>query len=967
MESSGENICQDEFLRLVARAFVVNEADAPSANGMPFGDICFVFPNRRSMKFFQKYLGEEFGRVKSRPLFSPQMVTISELFSSISGLESVDPIEAQYILYRNYIALKYGDEPFDSATLKEPFDEFIHWSSAIISDFGDIDKYLIDASQLFNNVKDLKEIESDYSFLSDNQRAAVEMFWRSFLGGGDNFKKESFSALWKIMYPLYLNFREELRRSGRGYEGMIYRDVAEKPDACSFARVVFIGFNAPNKCEQRLMRWLKEQGRGDFYWDFYGPMVTDRENKASLFISEAVAEFPSKYRIESDSPIPQFNLIGIASGVGQAFVASDIIRELDLGNPIKTAVLLPDENLLLPLLNSLPENCSPINVTMGYPITSTPLVSFMKCISELQKDVVTSGEKSLFYHNSIRTLLRHEYIRQFADEEARRIIKSIMEENIIYLDSKDEILSRIESPLLKMIFTVAPTAEVLMDYLLDILKELDLLTTRLNKEFIFQYYKAVERVKSLQIPMKKETALRLIGQITGSLTIPFRGEPLAGVQVIGSLEVRALDFDNLIILSMNEGKFPASSQSDSLIPYNLRVGFGLPTYELKDAIAAYHFYRSIYRAKRVWMVYDTRVEGLNSGEVSRFVKQLEYHYNIQLDRQVVLSAPVVNKSGAEIKIEKDDFVMAKLRHSYTDDDATKNLSASALNAYLACPLQFYLQYVEEIREENEIEESIEAGTFGTIFHDAMEEIYSKYISEVVTAEIIDSVLANRRELERIIEAKFKKNRIREITGRNLIIKEVIMKYVTLTLLEDKKYAPFTYWAGEEKFYHKLKLSNGMRVRFKAVIDRIDSVGDELRVIDYKTGSVEKPSSHFEIPQLFERNPYKQYKAYVQLYLYALILDEIRKERGAVALKSGAKLTPELGEQTTRFNVALYPLASLKSNSILVEPVTEGNLSLYRESLVNCVEEIFNRDIPFVQAEEGSKICEYCIFKEICGR
>ena len=261
-----------EFLRLVASAYVQNEGESVR-------EATFVFPNRRSLIFFQKYLGEEYGKIFNKPLFSPQMLTISELFTSISGLVQADPIEAQYILYKNYISLKYSQEPFEAAIEKEPFDEFLHWGNLILADFNDIDKYLIDAYQLFSNVRDLKQIDSDYSYLTENQRKAVEKFWSSFLNGGSNFKKESFSSLWNIMYELYFSFRKELENSGRGYEGMVYRKVAENPHNCKYEKIVFVGFNAPNRCERKFMRWLMEQGRCDFYWDYYGPMVTDKENK----------------------------------------------------------------------------------------------------------------------------------------------------------------------------------------------------------------------------------------------------------------------------------------------------------------------------------------------------------------------------------------------------------------------------------------------------------------------------------------------------------------------------------------------------------------------------------------------------------------------------------------------------------------------------------------------------------------
>ena len=943
----------------MASAYVQNEGESVR-------EATFVFPNRRSLIFFQKYLGEEYGKLFNKPLFSPKMLTISELFTSISGLELADPIEAQYILYRKYISLKYSQDSFEKAMEKEPFDEFIHWCNMILADFNDIDKYLIDVCQLFSNVRDLKQIDSDYSYLSENQRRAVEKFWSSFLNGGSSFKKESFSSLWNIMYELYSSFRKELESNSKGYEGMIYRSVAENPQNCKYEKIVFVGFNAPNRCERKFMGWLKEQGRSDFYWDYYGPMVTDRENKASMFISDAVREFPSKYRIESEHSLPQIHSIGVPSGIGQAIVAADILKGLECGDSIRTAVVLPDEKLLMPLLDSVPRGYDKINVTMGYPISATALPSFILAVAALQKSVRIRDGVPAFYHRSLMDLLGQSFIREHAGEQAQRLMGEIVKGNMIYVGVGGKVLSNVESGLLSAIFMVPDDADGMLAYLAEILKELDLVSSSLDKEFIYRYYMSIERLRRLAIPMRKETCLKLLQQITSSITVPFKGEPLAGLQIIGSLEVRALDFENLIILSVNEGLFPATSQSNSLIPYNLRVGFGLPTYELQDAIAAYHFYRSIYRAKSVWLIYDTRSDGVKGGEVSRFVKQLEYQYNIPLNSSFVVSEPAFESEKRQFQVEKSEKVMKSLYEAYIENRGSKTLSASAVNAYITCPMQFYLQYVKGIREEDEIEESIEASTFGTIFHDSMEYLYSPYVGEVVSSEILDSIIGNVEMIDRVVVDMFKNNRVKEISGRNVIVKEVIKKYVLITLEEDKKYAPFHYMAGEETFYSKMMLSNGESVRFKAVIDRIDRTDSSLRIVDYKTGRVEIPDIE-SMEELFSKESDKKYKAFVQLYLYASVLDENVRKKGHLELKNGKRVKVGGSEEFSGFDVVVYPITRLKRESIVVEPVYKNALHEYKAALKRCVEEIFDRNVPFAQAKEESAACGWCAFRQICGR
>lgn len=966
MEIKSSDIKNTEFLRLVARTFVQNEAGDEHANGFPFGEAAFVFPNRRAMKFFQKYLGEEFGKVYGRPFFSPDLITISELFNELSGLTPVDPVEAQYILYRNYIALKFSGEPYDVAREKEPFDEFIHWGSVIISDFNDIDTYLIDARQLFINIRDLKQLDGDYSFLSDTQRAAVEKFWNSFLKGSNNFKKESFSALWSIMYNLYTAFRKELEERKMGYEGMIYRKVAENLKSCSYQKLVFIGFNAPNQCERALMKWARDHDRGDFYWDFYGPMVTDKENKASMFISSLVKDFPSRYPIESEACGASFHVIGVPSGIGQAFVAADILKKRTGEEPIKTAVVLPDETLLMPLLNSIPADYNKINVTMGYPIAATPLVGFMNALFVLQREMKEKEGKMYFYHSSVAGILEHEYIKSIVGAGAKQIKESIVKENRIFIEWNDSLLTQSGDPLLERIFSVPEDVDALWDYLIEILKELDGKVDTLNKEFIYRYYLSVERLKGLHIPMKKETAFRLLSQLTSGITIPFSGEPLAGLQVIGSLETRVLDFDNVIILSVNEGRFPASSPAPSLIPYNLRLGFGLPTYELQDAIAAYHFYRSVYRAKNVWLIYDTRSEGLQSGEVSRYVKQLKYHYNINVNECIVSSAPVMDDTVFEFEVQKSAPVMEKLYKAFVEDEG-RGLSASSLNTYLACPLKFYLEYVEGVKEEEEVEESVEASTFGTLYHNVMAELFLQYTGEQVTVDILKKEARDTKKIDELILQQFRKVKIGEVSGRNIIIKEILKKYVLLTLEEDQKYAPFIYLAGEQPFAYKLQLKDGTGVRFKAFVDRIDKTGSSLRIIDYKTGRIEKPGSHFDIPDLFRKGEDKQYKALFQLYLYALIITGGQQTKGVIQLKNGNPVPVFWGEEHSELDLVIYPVVKIKKESVFVEPIYTSSLNRFKEGLLECVEEIFNKDIPFVQVQPGKKVCEYCMFNKICGR
>ncbi len=556
-----------KFLSQIASSF-------NSREGQKIKELCFVFPNRRAGIFFQKYLGD----IAEKPIFSPSIITIDDLFSKLSKISRIDRVEALYRLYKVYVELS------DS---KESFDEFIFWGDVILADFDDVDKYQVDAQKLFANIKDLKEIESDYSFLSKTQMEAVQSFWSNFLPVLESEKKMKFRSTWEILYPLYLQFKKELEFDGLGYQGMIYRNIADQIEKennsqildgilSEFREVVFIGFNALSSCEKVLLRSLKKAGVADFYWDFSGDIITDIDNKSSLFMRENILEFPSKFKLDLSVENTQtVEIIGVPSAVGEAKIVSKILNTV--GGGINTAVVLPDESLLMPVLYSIPSEIESVNVTMGYPLKTGSIVSLIESIMELQKGT--------FYFKRVLPILKHHYIKIIAKESAGGLIERIVKGNMVYIDQQEFNVH----PILKLIFR--PTKNI-SDYLLEILEYLNnsVELTNIEKEFVYFCYTAVSRMRDLMIPMNNDTYCKLLTQIINSTSIPFKGEPLSGLQIMGVLETRALDFDNVIICSMNDGVFPSKSPINSFIPHNLRKGFAMPDYEFKDGVMAYHFY-----------------------------------------------------------------------------------------------------------------------------------------------------------------------------------------------------------------------------------------------------------------------------------------------------------------------------------------------------------------------------------------
>ena len=659
-----------------------------SEYGAEVSRLAFVFPNRRTGLFFQKYLSE----VSEKPLFSPTILTINDLFVQLSGKQAADRISMLFKLYDIYLRHSGSSETFD---------EFLYWGEMLLNDFDDIDKYMADARMLFTNVTDLREIENDFSFLSPEQIAAIRTFWSSFYPKGDTPNQEQFLAVWQILYALYTDLREALATEGKGYEGMIFREVVEqmeKDECCDlpYTKVVFVGLNALSVAEERFLSGLQKRGIADFYWDYASPKVTDPDNKASYFVERNLRQFPSQL-IENgqltidneDDDKKKIEVIGIPSGIGQAKQVCSILNELckedemSAEEALRTAVILPDEHLLIPVLNAIPEQIKRINVTMGYPLAGTPVASLMEYILALQKNIRYVDRRPVFYFRDVLPILNHRYISTTSPEVVSNLVKDISENNKIYISYDD--LNK--TPLLSILFTPVTAVETFSDYLINVLQELNkaveggklkvesvnsdteplstfnsqLSTINdIEQEFIFHYFATVNRMKEVMreanVEMKIDTYFRLLKRVTDTITIPFHGEPLSGLQIMGVLETRALDFDRLIILSMNEGIFPLRKAANSFIPYNLRRGFGLPTYEHQDSVWAYHFYRLIYRASHVSLLYDTRSNGLQTGEVSRFVHQLHYHYEEPIQNKLVVYNVSSSKTPA-LQVAKTEEVM----------------------------------------------------------------------------------------------------------------------------------------------------------------------------------------------------------------------------------------------------------------------------------------------------------------------
>lgn len=947
--------------------------------GAEINRLAFVFPNRRTGLFFQKYLSE----IADAPLFSPTILTINDLFVRLSGRQPADRIRMLFSLYAIYVR-QSGSE--------ETFDEFLYWGDMLLNDFDDIDKYMVDARMLFHNVTDLKELEEGFDFLSEEQIAAIRAFWSSFHPRGDTPNQRHFLALWQILYDLYDAFRQELSEEGKGYEGLIFRDVVERLErgeemALPYARIVFVGLNALSVAEERFLIHLRDLGIADFYWDYVSERVRDPENKASYFVARNLENFPSSMELPPEEPVPaEIEVIGIPSGIGQAKQVYALLDEwgkqesLDDEKALRTAVILPDEQLLIPVLNAIPESVSRVNVTMGYPLAGTPVAALVEAVLALQQNIRYQEGKPMFYFRDVLSVLNHRYIMSSAPERIAPLVRRITEHNRIYV-TREELM---ETPLLETLFLPVTGVEEFSGYLIRILEELNgrfgermdkdeaeddparpLRLSDVEQEFIFHYFATVNRMREVmreaRVEMRIDTFFRLLKRIADTVTIPFHGEPLSGVQIMGVLETRALDFDRLIILSMNEGVFPKRKVANSFIPYNLRRGFGLPTYEHQDSIWAYHFYRLIQRASHVSLLYDTRSNGLQTGEMSRFIYQLRYHYEVPMRERLV----VYNVSSAQspsLTVPKRADVMLRLDAFRKGGD--RAISASAINTYLDCPLKFYFSSVERIQEETTVSETVESDVFGSILHKVMEELYQPYRGREITADLLKMIRQDKRQLTDTIARAFaseffKTETVRPLSGQNLLIGEIIRGYVEKILERDGELAPFTYLESERLIHGLIRLSDSSEVRLKGFIDRLDRVGNTVRIIDYKSGSGTTIFSG--VDALFDGSGKDRPKAVMQVFLYCWMYERFGGH-------DNGSLQPGIYYVRSLFSDTFDPSVYRKEGRGSADKVCDFSLysDAFEEGLRQCLDEIFDPSVPFTQTPSG-KACPYCAFKDICGK
>ena len=912
-------------------------------------------------------------------------LSISELFRQLSPWKSGDPIRLVCELYKVFR---------EETRSEETLDDFYFWGELLISDFDDVDKNLVDADRLFSNLQDLKNIMDDYDFLDSEQEEAIRQFFQNFSIERRTQLKEKFISLWDKLGDIYHHYRRNLEELGIAYEGMMYRYVMEElqSDKLKYEHYVFVGFNVLNKVETKFFERLREAGKALFYWDydvFYTRLP--RENtppythEAGEFILRNLKLFPNELPeavFDTLRKPKNVRFISAPTENAQARYLPEWIRSVtkrDLQEtPVKekeNAVVLCNEALLLPVLHSIPPEVKNVNITMGFPLAQTPVYSFVSALVELQ----TTGyrrDTGRYQYEAVQSVLKHPYTRQLSTS-AEGLEKQLTRDNRFFpLPSELK-----QDTFLEQIFTPKTSLSALCQYLTEMLRavavlyrkeqETDDIFNQLYRESLFKSYTLINRLLNLidngELNIQIETLRRLLCRLLATSNIPFHGEPAIGMQVMGVLETRNLDFRNLIMLSLNEGQLPKAGGDSSFIPYNLRKAFGMTTIEHKNALYAYYFYRLIQRAENVTLLYNTASEGLNRGEMSRFMLQFLVESPHSISREY-LEAGQSPQSGREIRVEKTPEIITRMYERYDVNRHPKSLfSPSALNTYLDCRLKFYYRYVAGLKAPDEVSAEIDSALFGTIFHRAAELVYKDLTAngKEIRKDDLEQVLRNDIKLQNYVDTAFKEEFFHvaltekpEFNGTQLINAKVITSYLRQLLRNDLQYAPFFMEGMEKKVTEIIEIETPqgkLALNIGGTIDRIDSKDDTLRIVDYKTGG--SPKTPENIKQLF--TPADGRPNYIfQTFLYASIM----------CRKQSLKVAPSLLYIHRAASETYSPVIEMGEARQPKMPV--NNFAFYedefRERLQTLLQEIYNPEEAFTQTEDTKK-CEFCDFRELCRR
>lgn len=977
-----------KFLEIVAE-------DLLKKYGTDMSSLVVVFPNKRASLFMNEFLV----RKAHGPVWAPTYITISDLFRHHSKLAVADPIKLVCDMHKSFV---------ECTGIDETLDHFYGWGQLLISDFDDIDKHLADAEKVFANLKDIHELD-DVSYLSEEQKSMIQKFFANFSDDHNSELKKRFLQLWSHFYDIYTNYNDRLAQQGLAYEGALYRQVVQNPIHFEHEKYLFVGFNMMQEVELELCDQLKKLGKAAFYWD-YDRYYMDNNHEAGQYIRQYLPYYPNELADSAYQSLyenynayketKEVHFISAPTENIQARYVNQWLREkperISGGN--LTAIVLADESLLPSVIHSLPKSVKSLNVTIGYPLQQSPFFSLVQQLIQLQGIGHPKGSDTYRLHHVLR-VLRHPYA-QYISSRYADVMKSLEEKKRFYPSRQSLIIDNDEN--LAQLFMSLDSPDVhaynlaLVNYLLGILQIIGVNTKNMEealfKESLYRTYTLINRLKQLvesdDLKVDTITLERLILQLFQTTNIPFHGDPAEGIQVMGVLETRNIDFDNMLILSCNEGKLPKGVNDSSFIPYSIRKAYGLTTVDNKVAIYAYYFYRLIQRAKHVTFTYNNATDNGQSGEMSRFMLQLLVESNFKIDR-FTLSAGQTPKPTEYQAIEKTEDMLSTLGE-------IKLLTPTLLNTFMRCEKSFYYKYVEGLKEPDEIDEDeVDNRVFGNIFHRAAELFYLRFVSPsnlsvdasgktnikhpiIIGKEEMEKALKDDSLIYRLVEQAFKEELFKvtdkdfkpKYNGLQLINKEVIASYLKQLLVIDSRHAPFSILGLELVVSKEINVplaSGEKKFRVGGFIDRLDAIAangnpgagnltERVRVIDYKTGR--GPSSHpGELAEIFDPTKLSKHTDY---YLQALLY--------SIIVKHDAKLNPAANPVSPGLLFIQKACAedydpTLKFGKQQIIDAADFEQD-FMQGISHLISSIFDLSVPFRPTDDHQR-CANCPYALLC--
>lgn len=930
-------------------------------------NLCIVLPSKRGAIFLKDHFKEVFHQT----IWLPHIKSAEEFIEELSGLKQADEIDLIALLYESYLAC-YTQEP-------ESFEKFSKWGHLMLQDFNEIDRYLINSDQIYENLKDIKEIEN-WS-LSADELSITQQNYLTFMAS---------------IGSIYKHYNNKLIEQGIGYQGLLYRQASlsfiTNPALNSYSKILFCGFNALNAAETKIYKWLQDTDKGEFLWDIDNYYFKNTIQEAGLFLRRNLELFPQKeFSFINDyfKETKTIEITSVAGQMGQAqLVHDELMRLMHEGVPMhKVALVLANEKLLWPVLKLLPTEIEHVNITMEYPIRYTQAYSFIDLLLTVQLNFQSNGKSSkAVYYKEFIAIIQHSFFGILLESlqaklSVNNIIEKINQNNFVFISQKyiQDVFTGLPVLFLNLFKPWASSQEGngILVSLIEAIRNHYIELYQNNKTYLELEYlqvllKSFKRIEDVLLKYHYYNDIRsyrqLYTQTVGAATVPFIGEPLKGLQIMGVLETRTLDFEYIIMIGVNEGVLPSGKTVNSFLPNDLKRVFGMPLYFEKDAIYAYHFYRLLQRATFAHLIYDSETDEMGKGEKSRFISQLQFELKHYIPNHVIVDHVAVSASpeymNTAIEINKTDITLTQIIKRARSADEYGGLSPSALITFKECSLKYYYRYGAGLKEIKEVEESAEANTFGSILHLALEELYKPYVNKVLLEEDIKSMLANLdASVERAFAASFPDSS--QLIGKSYLQVEVLKVYVKRLIEQDKenirelkkqnKYLTILFL--EETWQANLPLFiNGKEELFfvKGKIDRIDKYGDNIRIIDYKTSI--KPSDKFifnGFEPLFDDTEYnKQFQLFIYVWLLAKNKPEYLSKAlpGIIPFKKFLKKPENI--------VVGKEKAPLLFNQDLINE--------FETHLIAFVSAIFNRSVAFSQTQDLT-ICEYCGYNAICNR